>query len=229
MKNIAFLLFLAMSFCGFSQPYDLTGYWQTDAGGCYQFRQRQNEIWWTTEQASNVFHGYIAGNTLTGNWYDMPSNPARNYGESLAFRIEGNSRLVKISESAPYNGSVWARVNGPCGNSSATTTAEWVVAHEHVGCTSPNSYCRRYENKIEFMSPLNQGPLEARYANVNSQPSWSIVLKGILSGTVYAYQYYFENGSHLGDGTITFSPDFKSFTGTFRDFNGHRGTWYGRR
>ena len=97
-------LFLFLPFSLFAQTYDLTGYWQSDAGGCYQIRQSGNEVFWAG--AVNVFHGAIAGNTLTGLWYDLPSNSYKAFGASLSTRIENNNRIVKVSESANYRGSV---------------------------------------------------------------------------------------------------------------------------
>jgi len=116
MKNLFILILLLLSCSTFGQ---LTGYWQTDNGGCYQIRQDGNEVWWAGEtsdiqRANNVFHGVIAGNNLTGIWCDMPSNSTQGCRESLSLRIENNNRMVKVASSSPYNGRVWTRQNGPC-------------------------------------------------------------------------------------------------------------------
>ncbi len=122
--SLIVLLFIFFPFIVSAQSYDLTGYWQSDVGGCYQIRQSGNEVFWAggpsgSFSAHNVFHGAIAGNTLTGLWYDLPANTYRAFGASLSVRIESNNKIVKVSESAPYRASTWTRVNGPCNNVNA--------------------------------------------------------------------------------------------------------------
>ncbi|MCP3933440.1 MAG: hypothetical protein GY705_30590 [Bacteroidetes bacterium] len=116
MRNLLIFLLLYSPILSFSQ---LTGYWQTDVGGCYQIRQSNNEVWWAGERAdvqrpTNVFHGTIAGNTLTGQWCDLPSNSSQGCEQTLALRIESNNRMVKIASSSTYNGNVWTKQVGPC-------------------------------------------------------------------------------------------------------------------
>ncbi len=117
MKKIIISILLLIPLSTFSQ---LTGYWQTDVGGCYQIRQNGNEIWWAGESSniqrpSNVFHGTIAGNMLTGQWCDLPSSANQGCEQTLALRIENNNTLVKTASSAPYNGSTWTRQSGMAG------------------------------------------------------------------------------------------------------------------
>jgi len=200
----------------------LSGVWQTDAGGCYYLIQDGNEVWWSStiqsgSQPYNVFHGVIAGNTLTGIWCDMPANPNRGYGQSISLNIENNNRMVKTASSVSYAGSVWTRTNGSCQG-----TGNWVTVHEHQGCATPQGVCRRYDTPIVFSS-LNQGYVEATSSNSN----WTLVLKGNLNGNVYSYQY-FMGGPVLGTGRFNFSADFRSFTGTWEDVNGHKGVWHGQ-
>lgn len=122
--SLVVLLFLFLPCLVSAQSYDLTGYWQSDAGGCYQIRQSGNEVFWAggpsgSFSAHNVFHGAIAGNTLTGLWYDLPANTYRAFGASLSVRIESNNKIVKVSESAPYKASTWTRINGTCNTDTA--------------------------------------------------------------------------------------------------------------
>ncbi len=122
--SLIILLSVFLPFKVSAQSYDLTGYWQSDAGGCYQIRQNGNEVFWAggpsgSASVHNVFHGAIAGNTLTGLWYDLPANPYRAFGASLSVRIESNNRIVKVSESAPYRASAWTRINGTCNTNNA--------------------------------------------------------------------------------------------------------------
>jgi hypothetical protein len=133
MKNLIISILMLIPLSTFAQ---LTGYWQTDNGGCYQIRQNGNEIWWAGESSdiqrpTNVFHGTIAGNMLTGQWCDLPSNPSQGCEQTIALRIENNNRLVKISSSAPYNGSVWTRQLGiaGCGQCDYNLTGNWRSIH----------------------------------------------------------------------------------------------------
>ncbi|MBK7230860.1 MAG: hypothetical protein IPH93_00950 [Saprospiraceae bacterium] len=119
--TISLIVFLSLflSFQVSAQTYDLTGYWQSDADGCYQIRQHGNEVFWAggpigSFSAHNVFHGAVAGNTLTGMWYDLPANTYRAFGASLTARIENHNKIVKVSESAQYRANTWTRINGTC-------------------------------------------------------------------------------------------------------------------
>jgi hypothetical protein len=116
MKNLFFVIVVCFPLFSFAQ---LTGYWRTEVGGCYQIRQHGNEVWWVGEspdekRGKNVFYGQLSGVTLNGIWCDMPSNPDQGCGEKLSFRIEGSNRMVKISETAPYQGRVWTRTDANC-------------------------------------------------------------------------------------------------------------------
>src|SRR5207253_866522 len=65
-------------------PPDLSGVWTADDGGTYYVREFQNEVWWlgwspTSSNDfhkgiafSNVFQGVISGDTITGEWADVP-------------------------------------------------------------------------------------------------------------------------------------------------------------
>lgn len=98
---------------------DLTGYWlddNSDMRSCYRIRQVADELFWQMDarpEAVNVFHGVIAGNTVVGEWADLPSGRLSNSG-ALSLRIEGADRMVKVGFSADYGGNIWRRVS-TCG------------------------------------------------------------------------------------------------------------------
>ncbi len=128
MKFSFFLIFILVPVLSFSQ---LTGYWQSDVGGCYHILQNGNEVWWASQASENqlpynVFHGAVVGNNLTGVWNDLPSNPNQARDESISIRIENNTRLVKVASSATYNGSVWTKQSGSCTSSGSTSL--WTYA-----------------------------------------------------------------------------------------------------
>lgn len=52
---------------------------------------------------------------------------------------------------------------------------------------------------------------------------------GKVAGRSLTLEYGIVNGTGTGKLTITLSENGKSFTGTFSDKNGHRGTWNGKR
>ncbi len=121
----------------------LTGYWQTDVGGCYQIRQDGNEVWWIGESAPNkrasiVFQGIVVGNILNGQWCDMPSHDRQNCGQGLSLRIENNDRMVKIGETISYSGSVWTR--GGCSNCEFDLTGNWQSTHSALNRYNVGGY-----------------------------------------------------------------------------------------
>lgn len=95
-------------------PWDLTGTWYCDDGGTYYIRQMGNEIWWYGENDpnsprwSNVMHGTISGNTIYGNWLDVPKGSDLNSG-NINLNIESNNRLSVIQKTGGFGGSVWTR------------------------------------------------------------------------------------------------------------------------
>ena len=97
-----------------SQPADLTGVWNCDDGGKYYIRQLGNTFWWYGEANpdspgwSNVMYGNINGNTINGNWADVPKGSTMNNG-IMKLNIESNNRLSAISKTGGFGGSVWTR------------------------------------------------------------------------------------------------------------------------
>jgi hypothetical protein len=93
---------------------DLTGAWNCDSGGKFYIRQVGNNVWWYGENAptspawSNVAHGVLVGNELRLEWADVPKG--RNmFSGNLVLKVESNSRMVAISKTGGFGGSVWSR------------------------------------------------------------------------------------------------------------------------
>jgi hypothetical protein len=66
---------------------DLTGTYSTNDGGTYYVRQIGNNLLWVGVSTNNdgrdytnVFIGTIQGDTVTGNWADVPRGRTQNYG-----------------------------------------------------------------------------------------------------------------------------------------------------
>ena len=189
----------------------LTGYWKTDVGGCYQIMQDGNEVWWIGARGPNIrssisFHGVLAGNQLTGKWCDMPSHDKQNCGEGLSLRIENNNRMVKIGETVSYYGKVWTR-----SSASDCSECEVVWQSDFVTCT-PN-ICGKYSvNKGEF-TVSSTGKAEVivcqdksvrvnLFGIINSQTG-----KSIGSVTFEVYYLTFRNQSWEGDSLGSFTTD----------------------
>jgi hypothetical protein len=95
-----------------AQTFNLSGSWRDDNGVVIPIRQVDERICWYANampRVQNVFCGLIAGDTITGEWMDLPGGQLQNAGQ-LAIHIESNNRLVKIGSSSPFAGSVWTRV-----------------------------------------------------------------------------------------------------------------------
>ena len=100
---------------GMPEPMpDLTGVWDCDDGGKYYLRQLGSSLWWYGEldplspSWSNVMYGTISGNTINGNWADVPKGSIMQNGE-MELRIESANRLVAIHKTGGFAGSVWTR------------------------------------------------------------------------------------------------------------------------
>jgi hypothetical protein len=120
--GIGLILFLTPELAR-AESYDLTGLWRDDVGAQCRIRQIGNKIHWCTDdrpRVLNVLDGSIDGSTITGAWVDLPGGKLQTGSGTLKLRIESGDRLVKISDSIPYAGSVWTRegASDPPGRSS---------------------------------------------------------------------------------------------------------------
>jgi hypothetical protein len=109
----------------FAQQFNLTGLWQDDIGGKYRIRHVGPTIAWLDDRAPaaiNVFMGTVSGNTITGQWVDLPGGNVQQIG-TLTLRIESNDRIVKTGSTVKYDGVVISRIgaaapppptSGPC-------------------------------------------------------------------------------------------------------------------
>jgi hypothetical protein len=96
------------------KPRDFTGKWRCNDGGIYLIRQVGTELWWYGQSQdagkswSNVFHGQIKGNQVTGKWADVPHGRTRNSGD-MSLQIVGNNKLRAIHKRGGFGGSEWTR------------------------------------------------------------------------------------------------------------------------
>lgn len=92
----------------------LTGKWSCNDGGSYFIRQVGNEIWWHGLSRdggatwSNVFHGRLSGNRISGRWADVPQGRIQSAGE-MTLQVLGNDKLKAIRKTGGFGGSEWSR------------------------------------------------------------------------------------------------------------------------
>lgn len=221
MKNLVKLVLLTIGIVIANSGHaQLTGEWKDDNGACYKIRQIDNRIYWSMDgspRVINVFTGYIAGNYITGTWADVPGGDLQNSG-TLSLRIDNNNQMTVIGQSRTYGGSVLTR--GSCCAGGLSGPQSYSGDHTHIGCDHIQSFCKNYPNHPVRFESLCQGKVTGTFGTKGTS------FEGTLKGTVLKFTY---NAGSQGSGTFNFSPDFKSFTGTFEDSSGHRGTWSGTR
>jgi len=93
---------------------DLTGVWNCDDGGIYYLRQLGTTVWWygernpNTPSWSNVMRGTISGYMINAEWSDVPKGSVMSNG-NLVLQIASNKKLVAVSKTGGFGGSVWTR------------------------------------------------------------------------------------------------------------------------
>jgi hypothetical protein len=99
------LLFFAVASHAGAQGYDLTGLWKDGPGGrvIYRIRQIGSTMYWAVDGTqvgsyANFAIGQIAGNTITGNWLDLPGSPWLGGGD-ISLRIDSNDRITVLTSS----------------------------------------------------------------------------------------------------------------------------------
>ena len=102
----------------------LTGIWTADDGGVYYVRQTGNTVWWAgfSSEAglndfhrglefTNVFHGVLGANGLTGDWADVPKGRTLQSG-TLTLDVAANT-LHRRTATGGFGASSWQRTGPP--------------------------------------------------------------------------------------------------------------------
>jgi hypothetical protein len=183
--------------------FDLSGFWEDDAGGKYQIRQVGNTVAWYNDRKPvvlNVFVGSIGdNNVLSGNWYDIPGGQAMNSG-SISFRIESNDKLVKINSSVYYLGSVITRKGGSL-SSICDMNGTWRHYIQGIG-----------ESTLTFSS-LGNGRYSVRESGLGNASGTAYVngtrvrldWTSSQSGDGGYTEWDMSNGCNLGTGNLTYT------------------------
>jgi hypothetical protein len=102
---------------------ELTGTWQGDDGAIYYLRQIGSQLWWAGFSVdsslgasdlhwglrfSNVFQGQVSGDTITGDWADVPKGSSLNSG-TLTLNGSAN-QLQRQSETGGFGATLWNRI-----------------------------------------------------------------------------------------------------------------------
>lgn len=145
-----------------SAKSQLTGEWTDENGACYKIRQIENQVFWYMDsrpRVINVFMGYLAGNTISGTWADVPGGNIQGSG-TLALRVENQNRMVKIDQTGNYGGSVWTR--GACSNTAGNTqgsrpdlSGTWYDYSPALGIVGAVSTIKQNGNSLVFTNKFN--------------------------------------------------------------------------
>lgn len=123
---------------GSAPPLDLTGIWTADNGAVYYVRQIGNDVWWagfdpdpfsTVSSKSNsfqrgltsaqVFHGTLSGDTLNGNWAEVPRETGSTLGQGtliLAVSHDSAGSVIQFqteSQTGGFAARSWTRSSIP--------------------------------------------------------------------------------------------------------------------
>jgi hypothetical protein len=96
---------------------NLTGVWTGNDGGTYHLRQVGSAVWWVGaspdggQRFANVFRGTRVGNTIDGEWVDVPPGRMQQAGQLVLTVVsaQGEPILQRERESGGFGGSTWRR------------------------------------------------------------------------------------------------------------------------
>ena len=116
--------------CKFPFTNVIYGEWRGDDGGTYHMRQIGGDLWFVGMSAdngstfTNVFHGQVHGNQVTGGWLDVPNGAHQsptNAGQ-LTLQIDDPASpktLTKLPSPTGLGASKWNRLF-PCDDNHGT-------------------------------------------------------------------------------------------------------------
>src|SRR4029077_1068575 len=101
---------------------DLNGTWSCNDHGTYTIHQEGRKISWNGENPPWFRNSFDASITeqgyVEGTWHDLPGCRAFSSG-TLTLKIENPSRLVRISQTGNFSGSIWTK------NGNAMRKSQW--------------------------------------------------------------------------------------------------------
>lgn len=120
---------------------NLTGMWTGNDGAAYHVRQVGSAVWWVGaspdggQRFTNVFRGTRMGNTIEGEWVDVPPGRLQQAGQLVLTIASAQGELIlqRERESGGFGGSTWRRnrssggASAPLGAATQTTEPKRVV------------------------------------------------------------------------------------------------------
>lgn len=179
---------LFLPFAGLLGQTSIAGVYKCNDGGIYYVGQNGSQVVWFGEksdkngQFANVFVGTIAGDVLTGSFWDVPkfnTAPEQTAGKgNLTLRINATSLLINPRNPA-FGGTVWTKVR-PGESVPRLPSTRPVVANNNRNyhgiwqCDDGGVYYIREDgnNFIWFGEGLNN----------DGKPGFSNIFKGVKNG-----------------------------------------------
>ena len=156
------------------QTRDLTGFYNCNDRGYYYLRQVGSTVYWFGEHPSggwaNVFKGKLTGNTLKGQFYDVPKAGAKGKG-SLTLSVSSSGRTIRKVGGSGFGGSQWTKSTLPrtlpkpkpgayAGTSSSNLDGAW------SGNDNGTYYIRQIGNSVVWFGERNFSSGKPGFANV---------------------------------------------------------------
>ena len=177
---------------------DLTGFYKANDNGYYYLRQVGSTVYWFGEHPNggwaNVFKGKLTGNTLKGQYYDVPKAGAKGYG-SLILQVSTSGHKIQKVSGSGFGGSVWNKASLPktlpkvrsaaySGTSKSNLNGAW------SGNDKGTYYIRQIGNSVVWFGEQNFSGSRPAFANVGIGSrsgdvitlSWADVAKCSLKG-----------------------------------------------
>jgi hypothetical protein len=120
-SSIALVLIIAMQLVQTVNAQclgDLSGIWHGDDSGTYYIQQNGQDIWWvggtTFNEGTtfvNVFFGHRSGDSIKGEWADVPLGVNKGYGglTLLCSQNLHNYVLTKTAGTGGFGGTSWEK------------------------------------------------------------------------------------------------------------------------
>ena len=174
---------------------DLTGLWTDDDGAIYYLRQIGNTVWWagfdpdpfsSIPASSNAFHrginstqvfqGVLSGNTLTGDWSEVPRQAAFNLRQGtlklqlVTGSVPGGFSLQLQSQTGGLTATSWTRTSiPPLPCTSATGARDPYCLFGKVLKNQTETIIGSHESLLDNLKPYKEsavifGTVESPYA-----------------------------------------------------------------
>jgi hypothetical protein len=195
---------------------NLTGVWAATDAGTYYVRQIGNDVWWlglSRDQGltfTNVFHGILQDNLITGQWADVPMGGRAQNSGSLSILNNGqgltSTSLVSM-DTGVFQGYQWEKLYD-YDHKFILITFEYATASDPSFGWSDDTF-KVYVNGVRHeISPSNiqtfpqRSRAELRFSTLLELPTNAFLSLLVESGGYQLYRGY-ENMTDFGEGDHT--------------------------